>query len=197
MTPPRSPRFLAAVELVQGALDACEVPAMLIGGVAVIAHGVPRTTLDVDATIEGALADLDALVEAWGQLGLAPRVEGALEFARRHQTLLLNDERHDVPVDVTLAWLPFEAEAIARSELVRLGDLRVRVPRVEDLLVYKLIARRPKDLDDAERLLLLYRDRVVASRLRGAVAEFAEVLEDEGPLRELERLLARAGVDGR
>jgi hypothetical protein len=189
MTPPRSPRFLSAVGLAQRALDASGVPAMLIGGVAVIAHGVPRTTLDVDATLEGPLADLDALVEAWGALGLEPRVDGAVEFARRHQTLLLRDRLHDVPVDVTLAWLPFEAEAIARSEIVGFGDLRVRVPRVDDLLVYKLVAGRPKDLDDAERLFLLHRDRVSAARLRGVVAEFAEAIEDERPLRELERLL--------
>ncbi|HEU4536295.1 MAG TPA: hypothetical protein VFS00_19355, partial [Polyangiaceae bacterium] len=97
MTPPRSPRFLAAVELTQRALDAAGVPSMLIGGVAVIARGVPRTTLDVDATLEGALTDLEEVVRAWRPLGLEPRVEGAIEFARRHQTLLLRDARHDVP----------------------------------------------------------------------------------------------------
>jgi len=45
--------FLKAIADLQLGLGRVEAPSMLIGGVAVIAHGVPRTTLDVDATIEG------------------------------------------------------------------------------------------------------------------------------------------------
>jgi hypothetical protein len=36
--------------------------------------------------------------------------------------------------------------SISRVEAAAIGGLRVRLPRVEDLLIMKAIARRPKDL---------------------------------------------------
>ena len=38
------------------------LPGMIIGGVAVIALGFPRTTVDIDATVWATLDDLDSLV---------------------------------------------------------------------------------------------------------------------------------------
>jgi hypothetical protein len=40
-----------ALHAVAGALDELGAPAMVIGGIAVVARGVPRTTLDIDATV--------------------------------------------------------------------------------------------------------------------------------------------------
>ena len=54
MTPPSAQRFLAAIQCTQAALGKAGAPAMLISGVAILARGVPRTTLDVDATVDGA-----------------------------------------------------------------------------------------------------------------------------------------------
>jgi hypothetical protein len=40
-----------AIRALTQALDECHSPAMLIGGIAVIARGIPRHTDDVDGTI--------------------------------------------------------------------------------------------------------------------------------------------------
>ena len=57
---PRAP-FLEALLRVLSQLGA---PSMIIGGVAVIALGVPRLTVDIDATISAANLNLERLVEA-------------------------------------------------------------------------------------------------------------------------------------
>jgi hypothetical protein len=44
--------FLDAFDDLCRALDAVDAPSMIIGGVAVIAMGVPRLTVDIDATFE-------------------------------------------------------------------------------------------------------------------------------------------------
>ena len=118
-------------------------------------------------------------------------MEGAADFARRHQVLLLHDRTNDVPVDVTFAWLPFETEALARSEMVSLGPLQIRVPRVDDLLVYKLVAGRPRDLNDVEQLLILYSNQIDFERIRSVLQEFAVAIESDAPLRALEQALSK------
>ncbi len=59
----------------------------------------------------------------------------------------------ELDLDVTFGGLPFEEAAVAKSQEHNIGGLRVRFPRVEDLLVMKAIARRPKDIEDIRGLL--------------------------------------------
>lgn len=194
MTPPGARNFIRAVARTQKALDACGLPSMIIEGVAVVAHGVPRTTLDVDATVRGADTDLDELLACWKKLAVVPRIEGAVDFARRTQVLLLAHPKLGVELDVSLAWLPFEIEALSRSEIVDLGRARIRVPHVEDLIVYKVIAARPRDIDDAEKLLLLHKRRVSSKGMRATVAGFDDALETSDRSELLEQLFRKTGV---
>ena len=43
--------FLDALADVAAALGSSDAPSMIIGGIAVIARGVPRHTIDIDATV--------------------------------------------------------------------------------------------------------------------------------------------------
>ena len=51
-----------------------------------------------------------------------------------------------IDIDVKFGGLLFEQAAIDNSEIHDIGGLRVRLPRVEDLLMMKAVARHPKDL---------------------------------------------------
>jgi hypothetical protein len=104
--------FLDALDAVRRALDEIEAPSMIIGGVAVIALGVPRLTIDIDATIAAVALDLDRLVDAFGRQGIRARIPDALAFARAQQVFLCVHEASGTPVDVSLAWLPFEDDAL-------------------------------------------------------------------------------------
>ena len=46
-------QFQAGLRALVAALSEIEAPSMIIGGVAVIAAGVPRETVDIDATVLG------------------------------------------------------------------------------------------------------------------------------------------------
>src|SRR5262245_30488478 len=106
---------------------------MLIGGVAVIARGVRRLTDDVDATLWGAGVDLRSLLRRLSAQRIVPRIRDALEFARRNQVLLLRHEPSGVDVDLSIAWLPFESDALDRASLMKVGRRRVRVATADDL----------------------------------------------------------------
>jgi hypothetical protein len=184
----------AAVQAVAGALSALPVPGMLIGGIAVIARGIPRLTRDVDATVAGAelgLSDLLVMLEAHA---LVPRIDDATAFAEANQVVLLRHEPSGVDVDLSIAWLPFELDALAAAETLEIAGTRVAVARAEDLIIYKAVAFRPQDQQDIERLLILYGSTVDLARIQRIVAEFAQALDEPGRPEELARILRRVGL---
>jgi predicted nucleotidyltransferase len=101
-----------------------------------------------------------------------------VEFAEARQVLLLRHPPSGVDVDISLAWLPFELEAIAAAERVDIAGVSTPVARAEDLLIYKAVAFRPQDQQDIERLLTLFRGRVDLARVRRILREFAEAIDE-------------------
>jgi len=182
---------------VQEALDEIGAPAMIIGGMAVIAHGIPRLTRDIDATVWGEGLDVDRVLERLAAHQILPRISDAASFARQHQVFLLRHGPSGTPIDLTLAWLPFEEEALARATQEPFADLSIRVVRAEDLIVFKAVAWREQDRADVERLLLRYGKSINLDRVRDLVRQFAEALEEPDRIEAFDRILSRAlGRDG-
>ena len=167
---------------------------MLIGGVAVIARGVRRLTADVDATLRGEGVALETLLRQLSTVRIQPRIGDALRFARKNQVLLLRHEPSGIDVDLSLASLPFESEALDRSERLVVGKRRVPVATAGDLVVYKAIAARERDRSDIERLLELHGPDMDLAAVVRSVEEIADALERPELVIELERLIRKTGA---
>jgi predicted nucleotidyltransferase len=63
------------------------------------------------------------------------------------------DESSGLRVDFILSFTPYEREAIARAVPVTLGGSTVRFATAEDLIVHKVLAGRPRDLEDVKGVL--------------------------------------------
>lgn len=185
------PFFLDALLAVARVLAELDAPSMFIDGVAVIALGVPRLTVDIDATVLAANLDLNRLFEIAERHGFSPRVQDASSFAHAHQVVLLEHKASGIPVDITLASLPFEEDAIGSSTEINYAGTPIKIPAPGDLLVYKVVAAQPRDLEDAEKLLLLYGSRLDLGRIRGVISQFAGALEDPGRLEVWDRMVGR------
>jgi hypothetical protein len=167
---------------------------MLIGGVAVIAHGVRRLTDDVDATLWAAGVHIPSLLATLKKEHIVPRIEDAVAFARRSQVLLLRHSTSGIDIDLSLAWLPFENEALKRALTISMGRRRVLVARPEDLVVYKAIAARERDKSDVERLLEIHGASINLARVRRTVLELAEALERPDLVEGLEVIIRSVGA---
>jgi predicted nucleotidyltransferase len=172
------------------ALEAAGFPAMIIGGVAASALGRPRLTQDVDALAIAPEADWEVLIQSASRCGIGPRIEGALDFARRSRVLLLRHSPSGIDIDVTFGGLPFEESAVKRSRTHDIGGLQVRLPRVEDLLVMKAVARRPKDIEDIRGLLSAHPEANIAEARRW-IREFAVATSMSEMLAEFDRLVSQ------
>jgi hypothetical protein len=181
-------KLSAALAALSKALDAAAVRWMCIGGIAVIAQGVRRTTTDIDVTLRGDDVDLATLLRRLARHGIRPRIGDALAFALTSQVLLLEHAATGVELDVSLAWLSFEHEALAAHVTIDFGGVVAPAARPEDLLIYKLFAARPQDLKDAEALLLMHRRNVDLGRVRRVLEELGELAGDPDVRRRLDRL---------
>lgn len=161
---------------------------MLIGGLAVIARGVRRATTDIDVVVKGDEAMVRDVIATLREHGVEPRIANAEAFARENLVLLARHGKTGVDVDLSFAWSSFEHEALVSREIGTLGRVRLPIARAEDLVVFKIVAGRAKDISDVEALLLMHPEvdrRVVRRR----VAELADLAEEPEMLLRLEAIL--------
>jgi hypothetical protein len=70
----------------------------------------------------------------------------------------------------------------------------VRIPRAEDLVIHKMVAARPRDVDDVERVLARHGSTADLERIEAVVEEFARALDDRTRPEILSGLLKRLGL---
>ena len=102
----------------------------------------------------------------------------------------MRHEPSGIDIDLILGGLPFELEAVAAATPYRFGPLTIRLPRVEDLMIMKAIAHRPRDLLDLEALLIQH-PQANLDRVRRYVDEFAHAASMSDVLEDWDRLVAR------
>jgi len=158
------------------ALDAARIRYMVIGGQAVMIYGEPRMTKDIDITLGVSIEAIDAVVKAAHDAGLEPLVDPR-SFAAETMVLPCRDPGTTIRVDLVLSQSAYEDAALGRARVVPTAGHPVRFASPEDLVIHKVIAGRPRDLEDVRSILskqpgLNRRD--VEETLRGFEAELGE-----------------------
>ena len=151
--PAASDAFAQALIAVQSLIEFTGNRGFVIGGVAVSLLAKPRFTADIDALLLSETLAISQLVTYAAALGLAPRTADPVAFVEETSVLPLQHSASQINVDISFGVLPFEEEAVERSALYQTEDFTVRLPSIEDLIIFKAVAHRPKDLIDVESLL--------------------------------------------
>ena len=180
----------AAVE-VQSTLTAAGIPSCVIGGLAVQRWGEPRATQDVDFSVLAPVGDeqrpLNLLLRVF-----TPRRADALTFAQANRVLLIRSS-NGVAVDVALAGSPFEVEVLDRASAWAFAPgIEVVTCSAEDLVIYKLVAARARDVADIDGFVRRQGTGLDVERIRRYGTLFAELKEEPGLLRSFEQSLTRS-----
>ena len=146
---------MSALEQAVGALARCleeqRVAYMLIGGIANLVWGAPRSTLDVDASVLVEEAEWPGLIRALRRrFRVIPK--DPAEFLRDTHVLPV-ETSEGIRIDLIWAQLPYEHKAIARAITTDVAGHQARICRPEDLIVHKVIADRPKDREDVRAIV--------------------------------------------
>jgi len=123
----------------------------LFGAQAVIAHGVPRLSADVDVTLELRPDDSEGFVNDMNEAGFDVAVDDP-DFLRRTRVIPFIHRATAMPLDVVLAGSGLEEEFLRRARVIDIGGVAVPLIDVEDLIIAKILAGRPKDIEDARGL---------------------------------------------
>lgn len=135
-------------------LNGAGVRYVLVGGIALIRHGVVRATRDVDAIIASDpenLARVQSLIEAWP----ATRPDGSpvpVETVAPGRTINLSTPHGDLDfLAERSSPLSFD-ELLARAELRRVDGVQAPICSLADLVALKRMAGRERDLVDLHDL---------------------------------------------
>ena len=115
------------------------------------------------------------LIKSAKRLGFKARIKDAVEFAQKNRVLLLKHIKTGINVDLSLCLLPFEKEAVKRSKRFKIGNIGFNLPTPEDLIIFKAVAHRPRDIEDIREIVKIHA-RINRKYIRKIVKEFARVL---------------------
>lgn len=145
--------FQALLARIARALDAAGIPYMVIGGQAVLFHGEPRLTRDIDITLGVDASELGRVRSVTDAIGLEASLADIETFVRRTNVFPVSDSRTGLRVDLIFSFTPYESEAIRRAVGVVMDNVTVRFASAEDLIIHKLVAGRPRDIEDVAGVL--------------------------------------------
>ena len=151
-SPPSTPvDLLQALSSVLGSL---QLRWYVFGAQAVVIWGRPRMTADVDVTVR--LQDVAAgtLVRELEGAGFTLRIAPDAGVIEATRVLPCFHEPSGFALDVVLAGPGLEESFLDRAVQVDLGGVIVPVIAPGDLIVTKMLAGRPKDIEDVRGILL-------------------------------------------
>lgn len=159
----------------------------IIGGVAVARWGEPRATKDVDFSLFVGPGNERKIIDALLQQ-FEPRQPDAREIALAGRVVVCQ-AADGTPIDISLAWFPYEEQVLARASPFRFAPrVSLVTASAEDLVVMKAIADRTTDWVDIEGVLIRQGRSLQWEPILRDLAMLCELKEDPGPLERLQAL---------
>ncbi len=163
----------------------------LFGAQAAILHGAERLTNDVDVTVDLGDLPIGVFVAALERAGFALRVRDIDGFVERTRVVPLRDRRSGIDLDVVIAGPGPEQLFLERAERRRIEGVSVPVASAEDLVAMKILAGRPKDLEDVESVLAAKGDTFRIERARRTLRSLETALGQSDLLPSFEGAVTR------
>jgi hypothetical protein len=164
------------------------LPYMIIGGQAVLLYGEPRLTRDIDITLGVNVDRLKDLIKVIQEMSLKPIPENVELFVQQTMVLPAIDDTTGIRVDFIFSFTPYETQAIQRAKKVEFLGQEVCFASPEDVVIHKIFAGRPRDIDDVKAIMMknpLLNIQYIRSWLR----EFDEVSDAKVFLKIFEKIL--------
>ncbi len=124
----------------------------MFGAQAVNLYGFPRATADLDLTIDLGERTPRALIRELDKAGFSARFDDDA-FITATRVIPVVHRATKLPLDLVIAGPGLEQQFLDEVRLQRIGNRRVPVISAENLIVTKLLAARPKDLEDVRELV--------------------------------------------
>lgn len=130
-------------------------------------------TADIDVSVELGGRGVATMLDALAGSGFAPAFAFDDAFVAATRVVPVVHQASGMPVDIMLAGPGLEELFIGAAEPTVIAGVEVPVIRAEHLVVMKILAGRPRDLEDVEGIVAVRGERLD----RGEVEQLLEMLE--------------------
>ncbi len=194
MASPASP-IAELLDAARAAFEPLGIRWYLFGAQAAILYGAARLTADVDITLDAGRHSIAEVLAALEARRFGARGADAVAFATETRVLPLVHEPTRIPVDFVLAGPGPEEQFLARAEMCLVDGVPVPVAAPDDLVVMKVLAGRPQDLEDVAAILAAQGTRIDLGRATATLGALEQALDrrDLTPRLEQARQVAARG----
>ncbi len=135
------------------AFNSSEVEYILVGAYSVILHGYSRTTGDLDIWVRKTAENYERIKKGFHLFGMPLFDMTRFNFLENADFDVFSFGRSPVSIDIMtdVKGLIFE-DAFAKSSMVKIENILIRLIHYEHLITAKQASGRSKDLDDLENL---------------------------------------------
>jgi hypothetical protein len=151
-------------------------------------YGEPRLTRDIDITLGVDTGYIDELLTVVQELALKPVPENIKLFVQQTMVLPALEETTGIRVDFIFSFTPYETEAIKRARKITIIGQEVCFASPEDLIIHKIFAGRPRDIEDV-RSVILKNPEIDTQYIRSRLKEFDSSSEKKEFLNAFEDVL--------
>jgi len=151
---------------------------MIIGGYAALYHGHARFTEDIDIVLGVDIDEFDEIFKAVGSK-FTPRAENPKSFAQKTNVFPILGRQEDVRVGLIFSFLEFERDAIKRALSTSIKGRKVRIIQAEDLIIYKMVAGRARDLEDVKVLFEKNKNELDLQNINSTLQELSKLLGND------------------
>ncbi len=149
---------------------------MIIGGQAVLVYGRMRATDDIDVTLGIGPDEFDRAREVATSLGYTATKPDPEKFAQQTFVYPCKNDTTGLRIDFVFSFSPYERCAIERAREVDVDGEIVRYATPEDIVIHKIIAGRPRDVEDV-KWIIKKNPELDMTYVRDWLRQFEEVLD--------------------
>jgi hypothetical protein len=159
----------------------------VFGAQAVLVWGRPRLTGDVDVTVFLDPEEPGVFVAAMERAGFELRVANVRDFVARTRVFPFTHAPTGLALDAVLGGPGLEEEFLRTARQVDVGGVLVPVIGPEELIVTKILAGRPKDLDDVQGILRAQENALDLARVRALIGALESAIDQTDLLPSFEQ----------
>lgn len=150
--------FIDLLEQLGLSLKQAGLPYMIIGGQAVLLYGEPRLTRDIDITLGVDIDHLENVLEVAASLHLEILPDNFTDFVMQTKALPTQEPDSGIRVDFIFSNSEYERQAFKRVNSIPIKEAKVDFASIEDLIIHKIFASRPRDIEDVRGIMLKNQD---------------------------------------
>ncbi|KXB03208.1 hypothetical protein AKJ45_02220 [candidate division MSBL1 archaeon SCGC-AAA261F19] len=133
---------------------------VLVGGLAVNFHGVPRTTMDIDIILNIGEGRIPKLVNFLIQNDFLADAEDIEDALRESSHCTIHDKRSMIRLDIKGVYGEMDRRTLERRRSFEYGGIKIQIASPEDTIASKLLFGSEQDLKDAEGIYIRQHEKL-------------------------------------